>query len=78
MKTVNQNISTTEQEVQIETSELTETVPKSEITPKQETDTEVQEPQLDEDILSELNIETIEAETDSSNDNSSFAQQTIS
>ncbi len=68
----NQNISTTEQEVQIETSELTETVPKSEITPKQETDTEVQEPQLDEDILSELNIETIEAETDSSNDNSSL------
>ncbi len=72
LETVNQNISTTEQEVQIETSELTETVPKSEITPKQETDTEVQEPQLDEDILSELNIETIEAETDSSNDNSSL------
>lgn len=72
LETVNQTITTTEAEVQIETPEIAETAPEAETAPKQETDTEVQEPQLDEDMLRELNIESVEAETDTSSDNQSL------
>ncbi len=72
LETVNQNITTTEPEVQIETPEITETSPEVETAAKQDTNTEIQESELSEDMLSELNIESVEAETDTSCDNSSL------
>lgn len=72
LETVNQTITTTEPELQIETPQIAETTPEAETVSKKDKEIDAPETQLDEDMLKELNIESIKAETEFSNDNSSL------